>query len=113
MILRIFKVEIFPELQADFERDFALISVQSVLNQQGCVSCQVGKPISAKSAVYMMLTMWEDPKSLLEFTGEDFKQAIIPAGMGKYVKACSVEHYLSTEPYRRRSPRTTFSLENP
>lgn len=104
MILRIFKVEIFPEMRSEFERDFASISVRTVMSQAGCLSCQLGFPIKATSNIYVLLTLWRNLESLIAFTGENFEESFIPAGMGRYVKSCFVEHYLSAEPDRRHDP---------
>lgn len=104
MILRIFKAIIFPELRAEFEKDFALIAVNLPLSQPGCISCQVGKPTYPELAEYVMLTLWKDRDSLVAFAGEEYEQAAPPAGMGRFIHSCSVEHYLSTKPLRRRSP---------
>ncbi|NJN73295.1 MAG: hypothetical protein HC799_11065 [Limnothrix sp. RL_2_0] len=104
MILRIFKAIIFPELRAEFEQDFALIAVNLSLRQPGCVSCQVGKPIHPELSEYAMLTLWQDRASLVAFAGEDYELAAPPAGMGRFIHSCSVEHYLSTKPLLRRSP---------
>lgn len=104
MILRIFKVEVFPEMRSEFEQDFASISVRTVMSQAGCLSCQLGFPIKEKSDIYVLLTLWRDLESLMAFTGKNFEESFIPAGMGRYINSCFVEHYLATEPFRRLDP---------
>jgi heme-degrading monooxygenase HmoA len=104
MILRIFRAEIFPGMKSEFERDVAAASVRMVMNQEGCLSCQIAQPIHPESTVYALLSLWKDRESLIAFVGADFETANIPAGMGRYIKSCSVENYFSLEPFRRRSP---------
>lgn len=104
MILRIFRAEIFPGMKVEFERDVAAASVRMVMEQEGCLSCQIAQPIHAESSIYALLSLWRDRDSLVAFVGQDFETANIPAGMGRYIKSCSVENYFSLEPFRRRSP---------
>ncbi|AFY37956.1 hypothetical protein Lepto7376_1620 [[Leptolyngbya] sp. PCC 7376] len=103
MILRILRAQIFHELRDEFEKGPAIMSVKLVLSQKGCVSCQVTKPLHKTSNTYAMISLWENKESLQAFAGEDFEKAAIPAGMNRYISSCSVEHYISTEPFRPKS----------
>ena len=93
MIIRIFQITIHPELRQDFERDFATISVKAVDEQNGFISCEIGKPTRWNEDNYVMITKWADEESLRLFAGDEWNKSVIPSGMEKYVKSCSVVHY--------------------
>ena len=98
MIIRIFQVSIRPEYRDDFERDFNSISIDTVQNHKGLISCQVGGPTKWSPDDYVMITCWEDEASLAAFAGENWNQAVIPKEMRKYPKAFSVAHYNNDKP---------------
>ncbi|MEM7282608.1 MAG: antibiotic biosynthesis monooxygenase family protein [Pseudomonadota bacterium] len=93
MIVRIFRVEIVPELREEFEQNFASVSIDAVKNQAGFVSATIGKPTKWAPDEYAMVSRWENELALEEFVGASWSQAHIPAGMEKYVLACWVHHY--------------------
>ena len=97
MIIRIFQVTIRPEYREDFERDFNTVSVDTVRNHKGLISCQIGGPTKWNPDDYVMVTFWENEESLAAFAGENWNQAIIPTQMQKYPKAFSVSHYKSDQ----------------
>ncbi len=97
MVIRIFQVTINPEYRNEFERDFASISIDTVKNHKGLVSCHIGGPTKWNPDDYLMVTYWEDEASLVEFAGENWNQAIIPESMQKYPKAFTVAHYENIE----------------
>jgi len=93
MIIRIFQVSIRPEYRDEFERDFNTISIDTVQNYKGLISCHVGGPTKWNPDDYAMVTCWEDEDSLIAFAGDNWNQAVIPKEMQKYPKAFSVVHY--------------------
>ena len=96
MIIRIFEVTIHSEFRAEFERDFNTISVDTVNNHKGLISCRVGGPTKWNPDDYVMVTCWEDDDSLAAFAGEEWNQAIIPQEMQKYPKSFRVAHFDSS-----------------
>ena len=92
-ITRIFRVEIDPELRDEFEEKFATISVHVAESAVGSVSVTILKPTVWAPNEYCMVSTWESEESLREFAGENWYQAVIPAGMEQYVVECSVHHY--------------------
>lgn len=40
-----------------------------------------------------MVSRWADEAALADFAGENWNQAVIPAGMERYVAECWVHHY--------------------
>jgi len=97
MIIRIFKVSINPECREDFERDFKSISVETVRNYSGLISCKIGGPTKWNPNDYSMVTLWENEASLEKFAGENWNQAIIPEEMQMYPTSYSVEHFENME----------------
>lgn len=95
MIIRIFQVTIHPEYRDDFERDFNTVSVDTVKNHKGLISCHIAGPTKWNPDDYVMVTHWEDEESLVAFAGENWNQAIIPPRMRKYPKTFHVAHYRS------------------
>lgn len=78
------------------------MSVRLVLDQPGCVSCQITRPYRKNSFVYAMISLWESEAALKAFVGEDLERAAIPAGMNRYILKSSVEHFISMEPFRAK-----------
>ena len=97
MIIRIFQVTINPEYRDDFERDFKSISIETVKNHKGLISCHIGGPTKWNPDDYTMVTQWEDESSLEDFAGETWNQAIIPVEMKKYPRSFKVAHYENIE----------------
>ncbi len=98
MIIRIFRITIYPEMRSDFERDFASISVEAVKSQRGLISCHIGRPTQWNPDEYAMITVWESESNLAVFAGDEWHKAVIPATMTKYPRCFSVEHFEITQP---------------
>lgn len=95
MITRFFRVEIHPEYREEFEAKFRSLSVGAVESQPGCVSLEIGFPVSATPNEYSMISIWESQEKLIDFLGDKWNQAFIPDGMEQYAKHYSVHHYHS------------------
>lgn len=93
MIIRVFKVTIDPNHRTAFEKKFFTDSVNTVKDQAGLISCQLGKPTSADPNDYVMITHWRDKDSLIAFAGKDWKNPVIPKGMEKFSANFTLEHY--------------------
>ncbi len=93
MITRIFQVEIYPEYQADFERDFAMISKAHIENAKGLVSVEILRLLDDRVWVYAMISRWENLEALSGFAGECWQEAVIPEAMQKYAKDYHVTHF--------------------
>ena len=97
MIIRVFQITINSEYRKEFERDFRTISVDTVQNHKGLISCQIAGPTKWNPDDYAMITYWEDEDSLEAFAGQNWNQVVIPPGMEKYPRASSVAHYKNDE----------------
>lgn len=93
MIVRVFRVEIFPEMVEEFEAKFRSLSVGALENQSGCLSIEVGVPIEHNISEYLMISKWINKRKLIDFLGENWNQAYIPDGMAHLAKQYSVHHY--------------------
>jgi len=93
MITRIFRVEVPSALHAEFERKFLAVSVPHVQAAAGSVAVSVGRPTRWAPKEFVMISVWRDEAALRAFAGEHWNQAVIPAGMEKFVDACWVHHY--------------------
>ncbi len=94
-ITRVFRVQIDTELRGEFEEKFADISVSTVHHAAGMLSVSILKPTKWSPDEYAMITQWIDEASLEAFAGTSWNTAVIPSGMEKFVRKCSVEHYES------------------
>ena len=95
MIIRIFKAIIPAKLHAEFEIKFKEISVPVVKNYKGLISLEIGRPTKWNPEEFIMISLWESEKDLIEFAGQNWNQAHIPLGMEKYIAECSVSHHES------------------
>lgn len=95
MITKIFRVQIYPELRDKFEEKFADVSVRAVQGHAGFISVSITKSTRWSPDEYAMLSRWESEGAVSTFVGENWNQAVIPAGMEKFVKKCWVHHYES------------------
>lgn len=94
-ITRVFRVDIDADLSAEFEEKFAAVSVHVAESADGNISVTILRPTSWAPNEYAMISVWQDEDSLQSFAGEHWNQAVIPEGMEKFVKTCSVHHYES------------------
>lgn len=93
MIIRIFRVQIRPELREEFEAKFSSISVEAVETKMGFAEVTIGKPTKWAPDEYAMITKWENEDALRRFAGPNCHKAVIPEGMGKFLDSCWVHHY--------------------
>lgn len=97
MITRIYRVQIKPELRAEFEPLFETVARASVAGKDGCMNVIVYGPTAQSPDEYAMMTVWHDAASLTAFIGANWSEVHIPEGMGRFVVNCWVHHY--THPY--------------
>lgn len=93
MIIRIFRVQIKPELRGDFENKFNEISTPLVKSHRGLISVFIGKPTKWAPDEYVMVSTWNNVTDLEDFVGHNWNQPVIPTGMEKFAIACWVHNY--------------------
>jgi heme-degrading monooxygenase HmoA len=96
-ITRLFRVRIDPVLRTEFEERFADISVRTVEEAPGFISCSIHRPTAWSPDEYLMISRWKDEAALVAFAGQDWDRPVIPPVMERFVRECSVHHYLSWE----------------
>ncbi|CAK0760558.1 ABM domain-containing protein [Gammaproteobacteria bacterium] len=94
-ITRIFQVRIVPDLRQEFEEKFSSVSVHAVNEAPGFLSVSILKPTKWTPYEYAMISQWKNEASLKAFAGEEWKHAVIPPKMEKFVVECWVHHYES------------------
>lgn len=95
MIIRIFRVNIKPELREQFEPLFETNSTASVRGAEGFISVSIGKPTCWAPNEYVMISTWKDEGAIKAYAGESWNSPHIPEGMEKFVVECWVHHYVS------------------
>jgi len=94
-ITRVFRAEIYPESRDEFEAKFASISVHVAQDADGNTAVAILRPTVWAPNEYAMISEWRDEQSLCQFAGEKWNTAVIPGGMEKFIRSCSVHHYES------------------
>ncbi|TDO97898.1 antibiotic biosynthesis monooxygenase family protein [Marinomonas balearica] len=92
-VIRVFRVEIVPEIRTEFEEKFRRISVGALDSQPGCLDITIGFPSPTTPNEYSMISTWESHEKLVEFLGDKWDQALIPDGMEHFAKHYSAYHY--------------------
>ena len=92
-ITRIFRVRISPELRHEFEGKFSSVSIDAVNKAQGFLEVSIHKPTKWAPDEYAMISHWENEAALESFAGEQWRQAVIPPEMEKYVVEWEVHHF--------------------
>lgn len=93
MITRIFRARVPVEKQQQFEDKFLAQVLQSIKSYPGVVSVYFGRPTRGAPDEFAVISTWASEKFLAAFAGENWSQAVIPAGMEDYVTECWVHHY--------------------
>src|SRR5688500_10628041 len=98
MIARVFRVRVYPGVQAEFERKFYDVSLPVVKLQPGLISYAAGKPTKRSPEEYFLITTWENETALENFAGKDWHRPAVPAVMERFVAESWVHHYEVVEP---------------
>ena len=95
MIIRIFTATVPLALHEEFEAKFKEISVPLVKGQKGLLGIDIARPTQWNPNLFVMISKWASKEDLISFAGEKWNEAHIPAGMDKYIDACSVDHFIN------------------
>ncbi len=95
MIIRIFTAIVPPALHMEFETKFKEISVPLVKTQKGLLEMEIAKPTQWNPNSFVMVSKWASKEDIINFAGEQWNEAHIPAGMEKYIEDCTVNHYVN------------------
>lgn len=97
MLTRIYRVQIVPELRAEFELKFQEVASEFIEGRPGLVSCEIARPMAPSPAEYLMITKWNDLDAVIAFAGETWHEPVIPEHMRKYTIESWLHHYESFE----------------
>ncbi len=97
MITRIYRVQIVPELRAEFELQFHQVASEFIEGRPGLVSCEIAGPTVHSPDEYLMITKWTDLDAVIAFAGDAWHEPVIPDHMRKYTRECWLHHYESFE----------------
>ncbi|MCF6322828.1 MAG: antibiotic biosynthesis monooxygenase [Gammaproteobacteria bacterium] len=92
---RIFRVKVHKNYVTEFEKAYKEFSIPLVKSQEGFVSLSTGKLVIENNLEYVMISNWKNLGSLQRFVGDDWKKALIPDGMEKYIEDCWLHHYIT------------------
>ncbi|SHG95033.1 antibiotic biosynthesis monooxygenase family protein [Flagellimonas flava] len=94
MIIRVFTAEVPLELHNEFEEKFKAISVPLVNSQHGLLNLEIARPTTWNPKTYLMVSKWATKEDIINFAGQNWNQAHIPAGMEKYIESCTIAHFV-------------------
>jgi heme-degrading monooxygenase HmoA len=92
-IVRLFRAVVKPGKEEEFRSFFIDDAVRIVREHKGLVSVQVGLPREETPQKFLMITVWKSVEALAEFSGPDWRTAVIDPREEDLLAEVSVEHY--------------------
>ena len=92
-LVRVFCAVIKPGKEDEFKSFFIDDAVRIVRKHKGLVSVQVGLPREETPQKFLMITTWTSVEALAEFSGSNWRDAVIDPREKHLVAEVSVEHY--------------------
>ncbi len=93
MIIRVFRAHVKPESLEAYEDMLNEKAIPLLKQQEGLVALHVGTPMDDGSEEFVLVSVWKDLPSLIKFTGDNWKQAVILPGEAQMIANVTVEHY--------------------
>ncbi len=93
MIIRVFRGQVQPGMQDEFERLLRDRAIPDFRSRPGMRGIYVGNPTDLAPDEFMVTTMWEDLDSLKAFAGERWFEAKILPEERRLLKRTFVHHY--------------------
>ena len=97
-IIRVFRATAKAGSESAFESFFVNEALEIVRKQKGFVEAQIGLPTPDRPRAFLMVTTWDDLESLIGFTGENWKDAVIDPQEAPLLSEASVEHFFEHIP---------------
>lgn len=94
-IVRIFRVQVHPGMETEFEQKFSSVSVAVASEAEGFEEVSIFKPTKWAPNEYAMISQWANEAALKALAGENWNTPLIPAQMAKYIAECWVHHFVS------------------
>ena len=93
MILRVYRVQVVPELRDEFEVQFVAIKEEFVSGREGLVSVEIARPTEQAPNEFMMISRWNNMDAVRAFAGDSWTEPVIPEHMRKYMQQSWLHHY--------------------
>lgn len=93
MIIRVFRAQVRPGAQQQFEKFFLNQALPNVRAQPGLVSVMVGTPHETTPNEFLMITVWKDLDALKGFTGEKWQAPVIDPEEFDLLQLTFLHHY--------------------
>ena len=92
-VVRVFRASVHPGKEAEFESFFLEAAVPMLRAHNGLVSLQVGLPREEAPQDFLMVTVWDSVEALAEFSGDNWREAVIDPREKHLLKEVTVSHY--------------------
>lgn len=92
-IVRVFRAVVHPGKEEEFKSFFLNDAVPLLRQHRGLVSVQVGLPREETPQEFMMTTVWSSVEALAEFSGENWREAVIDPREKDLLLETNVDHY--------------------
>jgi len=92
-IVRVFRAVVKLGKEDEFKSFFIDDAVPIVRKHKGLVSVQVGFPREETPQEFLMITTWTSVEALAEFSGANWREAVIDPREEHLLTEASVEHY--------------------
>jgi catechol 2,3-dioxygenase-like lactoylglutathione lyase family enzyme len=98
MIIRIFRAQVQPGMQAQYEALLRDEAIPGLSEQAGVVAVYGGKSIPQSPDEFVMVSLWNDLTSLKAFAGEHWMESIPLPGEEHLIKESVIHGFTRIEP---------------
>ena len=96
-IVRVFRATVHTGKEAEFASFFLNDAVPLLRKHKGLVSIQIGLPREETPQQFLMTTVWKSVEALAEFSGENWREAVIDPREEHLLAGVHVDHYHEAE----------------
>lgn len=93
MIIRVFRARIRKDRVSDFKKMVKEQSIPWLEKSDGLLGYFPGEPFEENDHEFLMVTLWQDLKSLKAFAGSDWNHPIVTEEEAPLVEAMFADHY--------------------
>jgi heme-degrading monooxygenase HmoA len=97
MIIRIFRAQVHPGHEVEYEQLIREDAPPGLAAQPGMVSVHFGRSLAGSPAEYTIVSLWQDRTSLQAFAGDDWQGLVELPDEDPLVASQSVQVYESLE----------------
>lgn len=96
-VVRVFRATVKPGKEDEFGAFLIGEAIPILRRHRGLVSVRVGLPRKETPRDFLMITTWSSVESLAEFSGADWREAVIDPREAPLLDEVSVHHYEEAE----------------